>query len=162
MCDILSNKLERWSELYQQEGPSSSDQSISACGKKEENSCSSVVLLRSSVNILIKADLSYSIFHIKFRNVKYGGVINLEYKMEELNVTDPKLDVKSKVKLNGHKRQGIKLKCFSMERKTKQMQTFRLKWTTEHQACKAGFKNMKMILSCIIRNDVFKIPVLAF
>lgn len=38
----------------------------------------------------------------------------------------------------------------------KQMQIFRLKWTIEHWACKAGFKNTKMILSCIIRNDIFK------
>lgn len=63
-----------------------------------------MVLFRFSVNIFIKVDLSYSIFYIKFRNVKYGGVINLEYKMEELNVIDLKLDVKSKVKFNGYKR----------------------------------------------------------
>lgn len=35
-----------------------------------------------------------------------------------LNVTDLKLCVKSRVMLNGHKRQGIKLHCSGMERKT--------------------------------------------
>lgn len=51
--------------------------------------------------------------------MKYGGIIDLEYK----TVTDPKLRVKRRVKAQ-HERQWIKLKCSGMERKTAK-QTFR-------------------------------------
>lgn len=52
---------------------------------------------------------------------------------------------------------GIKGKLL-WYREKKQMETSNLK----QQAYKTGFKYMKMVLKCIIRNYIFKIPVLAF
>lgn len=84
---------------------------------------------------------------VQFRNVKYGGVTNLEYN-SETNVTDPELPV------NRHKGKGESPTALVW--KEKQGANANLQVKVNHrpsEACRAYFQNMKMTIICVTRND---------